>query len=96
MGLLGPNLPEEYGCAGLNNVAYGLINQEMERADSGLRSFASVQGLTAVPTSSAPGDEDEPDQPGRVDEHHGGDEGRAVGVVREQRGRGHEGQGHGR
>jgi glutaryl-CoA dehydrogenase len=44
LGLLGPNLPEEYGCAGLNNVAYGLINQEMERADSGLRSFASVQG----------------------------------------------------
>jgi glutaryl-CoA dehydrogenase len=44
LGILGPNLPEKYGCAELNNVAYGLINQELERADSGLRSFASVQG----------------------------------------------------
>ena len=31
LGMLGANLPEEYGCAGLNNVAYGLINQELER-----------------------------------------------------------------
>ena len=44
LGLLGANLPEEYGCAGLNNVAYGLIMQELERGDSGVRSFASVQG----------------------------------------------------
>ncbi len=44
LGVLGANLPEEYGCAGLNNVAYGLIMQELERGDSGLRSFASVQG----------------------------------------------------
>ena len=44
LGVLGANLPEEYGCAGLNNVAYGLINQELERGDSGIRSFASVQG----------------------------------------------------
>src|ERR1700755_2091060 len=43
LGVLGANLPEEYGCAGLNNVAYGLINQELERGDSGLRSFVSVQ-----------------------------------------------------
>ena len=43
LGLLGANL-SGYGCAGLNNVAYGLINQELERGDSGLRSFASVQG----------------------------------------------------
>ncbi|NIR50791.1 acyl-CoA dehydrogenase [candidate division KSB1 bacterium] len=43
LGLLGANL-EGYGCAGLNNVAYGLINQELERGDSGLRSFVSVQG----------------------------------------------------
>jgi len=43
MGLLGCNL-EGYGCAGLNNVAYGLICQELERGDSGLRSFVSVQG----------------------------------------------------
>ena len=44
LGLFGANLPEQYGCAGLNNVAYGLIMQELERGDSGVRSFASVQG----------------------------------------------------
>lgn len=44
LGMLGANLPTEYGCAGINNVAYGLIMQELERGDSGLRSFASVQG----------------------------------------------------
>jgi len=44
LGFFGANLPEAYGCAGLNNVAYGLIMQELERGDSGVRSFASVQG----------------------------------------------------
>jgi glutaryl-CoA dehydrogenase len=44
LGFLGANLPETYGCAGLNSVAYGLIMQELERGDSGVRSFASVQG----------------------------------------------------
>jgi glutaryl-CoA dehydrogenase len=48
LGVFGANLPEEYGCAGLNNVAYGLIMQELERGDSGLRSFASVQGALAM------------------------------------------------
>ncbi len=48
LGLLGANLPEEYGCAGLNNVAYGLIMQELERGDSGVRSFASVQGALVM------------------------------------------------
>jgi glutaryl-CoA dehydrogenase len=43
LGLFGANL-EGYGCAGMNNVAYGLVMQELERGDSGLRSFASVQG----------------------------------------------------
>ena len=43
LGLFGTNL-EGYGCAGMNNVAYGLALQELERGDSGLRSFASVQG----------------------------------------------------
>jgi glutaryl-CoA dehydrogenase len=43
LGLLGSSLPEEYGCAGLNAVSYGLICQELERGDSGIRSFASVQ-----------------------------------------------------
>jgi glutaryl-CoA dehydrogenase len=50
MGLLGANLDPKYGCAGLNSVAYGLINQELERGDSGLRSFVSVQsGLVMWP-----------------------------------------------
>jgi len=44
LGFLGPTLPEEYGGAALNSIAYGLIMQELERGDSGLRSFASVQG----------------------------------------------------
>jgi glutaryl-CoA dehydrogenase len=48
LGIYGANLPEEYGCAGLNNVAYGLIMQELERGDSGIRSFASVQGALCM------------------------------------------------
>jgi len=48
LGVLGANLPEEYGCAGLNNVAYGLIMQELERGDSGIRSFVSVQGALVM------------------------------------------------
>ena len=43
LGLFGITLPQEYGCAGLNNVCYGLAMQELERGDSGIRSFASVQ-----------------------------------------------------
>lgn len=43
LGLFGSTLPEEYGGAGLNSVSYGLICQELERGDSGLRSFVSVQ-----------------------------------------------------
>jgi len=48
LGFFGANLPEEYGCAGLNNVSYGLIMQELERGDSGVRSFASVQGALVM------------------------------------------------
>jgi glutaryl-CoA dehydrogenase len=48
LGLLGANLPEKYGCAGVNNVAYGLITQELEAGDSGIRSFASVQGALCM------------------------------------------------
>jgi len=44
LGYFGANLPQEYGCAGLNNVAYGLALQELERGDSGVRSMCSVQG----------------------------------------------------
>jgi len=47
LGVFGANL-EGYGCAGLNNVAYGLIMQELERGDSGLRSFVSVQGALCM------------------------------------------------
>lgn len=49
MGLFGPTF-HDYGCAGLSNVAYGLIMQELERGDSGIRSYASVQsGLVMYP-----------------------------------------------
>ncbi len=48
IGLFGGNLPEEYGCANMNNVAYGLVMQELERGDSGLRSFVSVQGALVM------------------------------------------------
>lgn len=44
LGYFGSNLPAEYECAGLNNVAYGLALQELERGDSGVRSMCSVQG----------------------------------------------------
>jgi glutaryl-CoA dehydrogenase len=59
LGLFGANLPEEYGCAGLNNVAYGLIMQELERGDSGVRSFASVQGALVMYPIYAFGSEDQ-------------------------------------
>lgn len=48
LGLFGANLPEKYGCAGVNNVSYGLMMQELERGDSGVRSFASVQGALVM------------------------------------------------
>ncbi len=48
LGMLGANLPAEYGCAELNNVSYGLIMQELERGDSGIRSFVSVQGALVM------------------------------------------------
>lgn len=44
IGAFGPSLPAEYGCGGLDDIAYGLIMQELERGDSGIRSTASVQG----------------------------------------------------
>jgi glutaryl-CoA dehydrogenase len=59
LGVLGANLPEEYGCAGLNNVAYGLIMQELERGDSGIRSFASVQGALCMYPIHAFGSEEQ-------------------------------------
>jgi glutaryl-CoA dehydrogenase len=59
LGLLGGNLPEEYGCAHMNNVAYGLVMQELERGDSGLRSFVSVQGALVMYPIFAFGSEDQ-------------------------------------
>ncbi len=50
LGLFGLNLPQKYGCAELNNIAYGIVMQELERGDSGIRSFVSVQsGLVMYP-----------------------------------------------
>ncbi len=48
LGLFGATLPASYGCAGMNNVAYGLVMQELERGDSGIRSFASVQSALVM------------------------------------------------
>jgi len=44
IGAFGPQLPAEYGCGGMDYITYGLIMQELERCDSGIRSTASVQG----------------------------------------------------
>lgn len=44
IGAFGPNLPEKYGCGGMDQISYGVIMQELERCDSGIRSTASVQG----------------------------------------------------
>ncbi|MET0329071.1 MAG: acyl-CoA dehydrogenase family protein [Luteimonas sp.] len=59
LGLLGATLPEAYGCAGLNAVSYGLICQELERGDSGLRSFASVQSSLCMYPIYAYGSEEQ-------------------------------------
>ncbi len=58
MGFLGANL-EGYGCAGMNNVSYGLVMQEIERADSGIRSFVSVQGALVMYPIHAFGSEEQ-------------------------------------
>jgi glutaryl-CoA dehydrogenase len=51
LGLLGVTIPEKYGCAGANYVAYGLVAREIERVDSGYRSMNSVQSsLVMYPT----------------------------------------------
>jgi glutaryl-CoA dehydrogenase len=48
LGLFGSTLPAKYGCAEMNNVAYGIVMQELERGDSGIRSFASVQSALVM------------------------------------------------
>src|SRR6059036_2409863 len=59
MGLLGATLPEKYGCAGVQATAYGLTMQELERGDSGLRSFVSVQGALCMYPIFAYGSEEQ-------------------------------------
>lgn len=59
MGLLGSSLPEKYGCANLNAVSYGLICQELERGDSGIRSFVSVQSSLCMYPIFAYGSEEQ-------------------------------------
>jgi len=58
LGFLGANL-EGYGCAGMSNVEYGLVMQELERADSGVRSFVSVQGALVMYPIHAFGSEEQ-------------------------------------
>jgi glutaryl-CoA dehydrogenase len=58
LGFLGANL-EGYGCAGMSNVEYGLVMQELERADSGIRSFVSVQGALVMYPIHTFGSEDQ-------------------------------------
>ncbi len=59
MGFLGCTLPEEYGCAGLNHVAYGIIAREVERVDSGYRSTMSVQSSLVMHPIHAYGTEEQ-------------------------------------
>ena len=59
LGFMGSALPEESGGAGVSNVAYGLILHELERGDSGLRSFASVQGALVMYPIHAYGSEEQ-------------------------------------
>lgn len=59
LGVYGANLPADYGCAGLDNIAYGLLMQELERGDSGIRSFASVQGALVMYPIYAYGSEEQ-------------------------------------
>ena len=59
LGFIGSSLPEESGGAGISNVAYGLILHELERGDTGLRSFASVQGALVMYPIHAYGSDDQ-------------------------------------
>ncbi len=59
MGIFGPTVPEEYGGGGLDYISYGLIMQEIERSDSGMRSTASVQGSLVMFPINAFGSEEQ-------------------------------------
>lgn len=62
LGFFGPTLPAKYGCADLSAVAYGLLMYELERGDSGIRSFASVQGSLVMWPIHAYGSEAQKDR----------------------------------
>ena len=62
LGMFGSTLPARYGCAEMNNVAYGLVMQELERGDSGVRSFASVQSALVMYPIYAFGSEEHKDR----------------------------------
>jgi glutaryl-CoA dehydrogenase len=62
LGMFGSTLPAKYGCAEMNNVAYGLVMQELERGDSGIRSFASVQSALVMYPIYAFGSEQQKDR----------------------------------
>ena len=59
LGFLGSTLPEDYGCAGVNYVSYGLVAREVERVDSGYRSAMSVQSSLVMHPIHAYGTEDQ-------------------------------------
>lgn len=59
LGCFGPTLPTEYGCGGLDYISYGLMMQELERGDSGVRSTASVQGSLVMYPIYAYGNEEQ-------------------------------------
>ena len=59
LGLLGTTLPQKYGCADLNYISYGLVAQELERGDSGIRSFVSVQSSLVMYPIFSFGSEDQ-------------------------------------
>ena len=59
MGFLGINIPKDHGGGGMNNIIYGLVCQEIERGDSGLRSFISVQNSLVMYPLSAFGSDDQ-------------------------------------
>jgi glutaryl-CoA dehydrogenase len=61
LGFFGPTLPARYGCGELSNVAYGLLMYELERGDSAIRSFASVQGSLVMYPIHAYGSEAQKD-----------------------------------
>jgi glutaryl-CoA dehydrogenase len=62
LGFYGPTLPAKYGCGELSSVAYGLLMYELERGDSGIRSFASVQGALVMYPIFAYGSEAQKDE----------------------------------